>query len=477
MISPLFVVFIPLAAGILALFLKNKFSMNAITVITPFLHLLATAALFSSGATGKGSDLIQVDALSLIILLSISMLFLPVSIYAISYMDKESDGKFDITTRKVFVCCLMVFVASMSLSTITKNMGLIWIAIETTTIASAPLIAINKTQRSLEAVWKYLILCSVGIALALLGNLFLAVAENGKSTAETVQWLKAAFILLMVGYGTKAGLAPMHTWLPDAYSEAPSPVFPLLSTALLNCALLGIVRVAEIANRALLVNFTSDILILFGLVSLGFAAAFLLFQQDYKRLLAYSSIENVGIITFGFGISFAGSEGALLHILSHSVIKGALFLTAGNILLIYRTKAIHAATGLIATNKPTGLLFFFGFLAITGFPPFGTFFSELKIISASFSTGHELEGTIFVIALVVSFIGLSKAFIRMSLGKPQITTTQQNKCLIPISMILPQIILLLVAILLGLFLPDKLESLFREGAAILTGSFDGKIIP
>jgi hydrogenase-4 component F len=240
----------------------------------------------------------------------------------------------------------------MTLVITARHIGLMWVAVEATTLASAPLIHFHRHHRSLEAAWKYLVICSVGIAIALLGNFFLVVATGpvgkrfGSITISELmthareldpRWLKAAFLLLLVGYGTKIGLAPLHAWLPDAHSEAPSVVSALLSGALLNCAFLAILRIHAVCEAAGLGDFSKGLFLLFGVVSMAVAAVFIVGQSDYKRMLAYSSVEHMGIAMFGVGLGGIAGFGALLHVVNHSLAKAMLFLLAEYLAAYRRT--------------------------------------------------------------------------------------------------------------------------------------------
>ncbi|MCI5151448.1 MAG: hydrogenase, partial [Candidatus Electrothrix sp. MAN1_4] len=311
-----------------------------------------------------------------------------------------------------------------------QDMVVLWIAIEATTLMSAPLIFLHRSRTALEATWKYVMICSVGIALALLGCFLIVLSMDlggvdvpitFSSLAQVADqldpiWLKAGFIFLIIGYGTKMGLAPMHTWLPDAHSEAPSPASALLSGALLNCAFLGVYRGHQLLHQAGLGEFSGDILMSFGLLSMIIAAIFIFDQTGYKRMLAYSSIENMGIIAFGVGIGGLATYGALLHLIHHSLIKSSLFLSAGNILLGYGSKLIEKTGNMAKLFPKTFTAFFAGFAGISGFPPFGIFISEILIIMGAFQQGRTLPAAIFILALIFIFAGASRLVMKMSFG-------------------------------------------------------------
>jgi len=378
---------------------------------------------------------------------------------------------------------------------VSKHFGLLWVAVEATTLASAPLIFFHRQRSALEATWKYLLVCSVGIALALLGNFFLAVAASapGRAPIPLVvealvaagksldpMWLQAAFIFLLVGYGTKMGLAPMHTWLPDAHSEAPAVVSALLSGCLLNSAFLALLRAFQVLNAAGMRDFAQSLLLAFGLISLLFAAVFIIGQTDYKRLLAYSSVEHMGILAFGIGIGGLGTWGSLLHTLNHSLTKAMLFLVAGNIYLATHTKQMRGVGGLGHQMPMTGTLWLLGLFAITGAPPFGPFISEFTILRAAFHTGHYYAATAMLFLLAVIFIAMSGGMINMVQGQPRrglgpgAVVGGADGLPAPVSestlTILPPLLLALLVLILGLYLPPTLSQLLAQGAGLLTGS-------
>jgi hydrogenase-4 component F len=327
-------------------------------------------------------------------------------------------------------------------------------------------------------------ICSVGIGLALLGNFFLAVAASSSlggsallsirvlceraSTLHT-PWLKAAFIFLLVGYGTKMGLAPLHTWLPDAHSEAPSVVSALLSGALLNCAFVGILRVFQICSAAGLAGYAQGFFVAFGLLSIALAAAFLFAQRDYKRLLAYSSVEHMGILALGLGIGGTAAFGALLHAVNHSLTKAMLFLLAGNILAAYRTKTAQDVRGVLRRIPVTGVLWLAGLFAITGSPPFGTFVSELLILRGAMEQGRFVIAALYLGLLSVIFIGMASTMARMAQGEASpvpegAAPVREGRLAIG-----PPLALALAVLLLGVYLPPSLDAVLHRAAQALGG--------
>src|SRR5690625_3202819 len=297
-----------------------------------------------------------------------------------------------------------LFLLTMLLVMLFNNLALVWIAIELTTLISALLIAFYRKPSAFEAAWKYFIIGSLGIAFGLFGILFLfasgfdVIDETANSFNWTVlyefakeldpTWMSIAFVFVLVGYGTKAGLAPLHFWLPDAHSEAPSPISAVLSGVLLNTALYGMLRVYIIVHESL-GGIVHKWLLVFGLLSIGLMVPFILVQQDLKRMLAYSSVEHIGVIAFGIAIGGPlGIYGAMLHMLNHSLTKSLLFMTAGNINQKFQTKDIFRLSGVLRAMPLTGIAFIIGILAIAGAPPFNIFLSEFMIMLPGFKHGY-----------------------------------------------------------------------------------------
>ncbi|HQH72514.1 MAG TPA: proton-conducting transporter membrane subunit, partial [bacterium] len=429
----LWLIALPGAAGAVSFWLPWERARRGLLILAAGLHLFMTGACWVIPPAPRLGGWLVLDGIGLLFLTIISVLFLASAIYSAGYLRREqaspsreeSDGGNAPEAR--FIACLLAFQATMTLVVTSHHFGLFWVAMEATTLASAPLIYFHRHTLSLEAVWKYLMICSVGIALALLGNFCLVVAAT-TSRGEPVSlvlgdliqpgrsyqivWLKAAFIFILVGYGTKMGLAPLHTWLPDAHSESPSLVSSLLSGALLNCAFLGILRAQQVGAAAGIASFGQDLLVGFGLLSIAIAAVFIIGQNDYKRLLAYSSIEHMGILALGVGLGGVGIFGTLLHAVNHSFTKGMLFLVAGNILAAYRTKSVARVQGVTRVLPVSGVLWIMGFLAITGTPPFGPFLSEFTILKAAIDQGRPAVAAAYLIFLSVIFMGMAATFLR-----------------------------------------------------------------
>lgn len=487
----LLLVLVPAAAGGMAFFIRKDGPRRALLVATAAVHALLTAGM----AAGILDDAplwgwLFLDGMGRLFLGITSALFLVAAIYAVGYLRREAAGRhrdfdegflFDNVPEAVFTGCLLLFLAAMTLVTVSHHFSLIWVGIEATTLFSAPLIYYHRHHRSLEAAWKYLLICSVGIALALLGNFLLAVATTRSDGEQTglflgdliklgpglhVVWVKAAFLCLLVGYGTKMGLAPLHTWLPDAHSESPSVVSALLSGALLNCSFLGILRALQVCGAAGQAAFGQELLVLFGLLSMAFAGVFILGQPDYKRMLAYSSVEHMGILALGVGLGGAAAYGALLHAVNHSLAKAMLFFAAGNIVAAYQTKAVSDVRGLMRVLPVTAGLWLAGFLAITGSPPFGPFLSEFTVLKGALDQGRWAIAALYLALLGLVFVGMATAVLKMVQGRAAVEAPRAKE---PALSIVPPILLGIAVLVLGVYVPPPLSRLLQSVAGALAG--------
>jgi hydrogenase-4 component F len=466
---------LPFATGVAAFLLPQTVG-RLLLVFTGVLHLGISVAIWATHPASLFPDYFAITPEGLLSLLVISLLFFLISIYTIAYLKAS-----EIQAEHVFTGSMLLFLSTMTMVTLSDHIMVMWIAIEATTLASAPLIYTHRSKASLEATWKYVLICSVGIAMALLGSVLVTVAMDvGKvdapisfsaMTAVAQQmdpmWLKAGFVFILVGYGTKMGLAPMHTWLPDAHSEAPSPASALLSGVLLNCAYLGIFKTSKIMHAAGLDGFSSPILIVFGLISIIAAATFILKQTEYKRMLAYSSIENMGIIAFGTGIGGLGAYGAMICLIHHSLIKSSLFLTSGNILLGFGSRLINQTGCLVKSMPKTFVAFFGGFAGISGFPPFGIFIGELLIIIGAFRTGNLVGAGLFIFSLCVIFAGFANNIMKISFGDSDAAIRIDES----VSLVWPQYILLLTSLVLCFWMPDTLYQTIVNAVTPIGGGF------
>ncbi len=437
-------------------------------------HLALTLAALRSHDVAALGGWLKLDDLGRLVLPLVSVLFFACSLYAPGYLALRRER-----SNRVFVPCLLFFLAMNSLIVESQHLGLMWVAIEATTLAAAPLLYFNHNARSIEATWKYLLIGSVGIALALFGTFFLAYAalRAGLGTslffADLVReaprlsrpWLHAAFVLLFVGYGTKMGLAPMHTWKPDAYGEAPGIVGTLLAGALTSCAFLALLRFYQIVAAGGEAAFARQLMIGIGLLSMAVASVFMARQRDYKRMLAYSSVEHMGILVLGVGIGGAGVYGALLHLVNNAIPKGVLFLSAGNIHRAYGSKSIDDVRGALRRLPFSGALFLAGFFAVTGSPPFAPFLSEFTIVRAAMTSGHAVVGGLFLVMLAIVFIGMGGAVLAVTQGEPPPSEPEGFRD--RLGTVAPIALLMAVVVLLGVYVPAPLNALLRNAAAFV----------
>ncbi|MGH7819466.1 MAG: proton-conducting transporter membrane subunit [Candidatus Binatia bacterium] len=476
MLLPLLVV-LPAILGAAAFAMRSLEWKLRLLVCGAAAHAALTAAAWFVPPPPAPALGLALDPLGLTFLTIASALFLAAAVHSLGYVPRESRAP---ETTGRYVPSLFLFLAAMTLAAESAHFGLLWVAIEATTLASAPLVSYQRTHGALEAMWKYLLLCSVGIALSLLGTFFLGFAFANRppdeqslwlaallAAAPTADpaWLRAAFLLAAVGYGTKMGLAPLHTWLPDAHSEAPSPVSALLSGALLNCAFLGILRFFQVAVAAGAGALARDVLLVLGLVSLAVAAGSILGQRDYKRLLAYSSVENMGIVAVGIGVGGGASYGALFHAVNHSLAKAMLFLLAGNVLLAYHTKTASEVRGVSRELPATGALLLAGLFAIGGLPPFGLFQSELTILLAALASDRIVVAVAFLALVAIAFVGFAAMLLPMTSGR----RTVAEPAAPPESWLLvgPPLLLGAAVLVLGVWVPPGIDGVLRSAAALL----------
>ncbi|WP_028581931.1 proton-conducting transporter transmembrane domain-containing protein [Desulfogranum japonicum] len=464
---------LPFAAGIVAFILPAQLG-RALLVCTAIGHLVLGLMGWTGRLTPAYNQFFAGSPEGLLILMVTSFIFTCIALYSFSYV-KETE----ISQKRVFNGCMLFFLGTMSMVTVSEHPLVLWIAIEATTLVSAPLIYIHRSQKALEATWKYVLICSVGIALALLGSFFVTLALDIVDTHQPLSftmlnelavqldpvWLRVGFLFIVIGFGTKMGLAPMHTWLPDAHSEAPSPASALLSGALLNCAFLGIYKAHVLMVNAGLGDFSGNMLVVFGLISMVVGGVFILGQSDYKRMLAYSSIENMGIIAVGVGIGGLGLYGAFIHLIHHSLIKSSLFLSAGNILLGFGTKQVRQVGGIIRHMPKTFVTFFSGFVGIAGLPPFGLFVSEFMIIVAAVRAERYLGVAIFIAALVLVVGGAGRVVMGMSFNDSTETIAVRETFL----RLIPAYTLLLASVVLCVWIPESLYTTILNSIQAIGG--------
>jgi len=450
----------PLLAALLSLRLRAPGALHAVTLAAMAAAagaaIGAAARLLDSGPFLAYDGLLSVDGLTVFVLLIMTVIGLMFALYSRSYLDHYLAAG-TITPARIsrYYCLFHLFMFAMVAASLVNSLGLLWVAIEGTTLATTFLINFFKRRESLEAGWKYLILCSVGIALALFGTVLmysssvraLGEAAGSLNVTELLRAagrldphiVKLAFVFILVGYGTKIGLAPMHTWVPDAYSEAPAPVSAMLAGVLETVAVYAVLRCKTVVDAVAAPGYAGTLFILFGFVSFAIAAFFLLLQRDVKRLFAYSSIEHMGIAAIGFGAGGVGTFGALWHLLGHALAKSLAFFAAGNIRMRFGTREIGRITGVMQAQPVTALALVVATLALVGLPPFALFVSEVSVVSAlsaqvyagdTFHLGRFLTITVadgvrnlalvllFLLVSLVAFGGLMYRVMGMVWGAP-----------------------------------------------------------
>jgi hydrogenase-4 component F len=476
----LFTILAPLALAAVGFALPSNRRRPLALLAGALLHAAGVAALLAAPPAARPGAWLVLDPLGRLTLLTATVLFLASAVYAQGYLARRADRD-----NRVFVGGLLVLLSAMTVVALSHHLGLTWVAMEASTLSTAPLIYFNHNARSLEAAWKYLLIGSLGIALALLGTFFLALSgaapagprsllvEDLVAAGATLSrpWVRAAFVFLLVGYGTKMGLAPLHSWKPDAYGEAPGILGGLLAGGLTSFAFVSIVRVLQVTLAAGEGAFARDALVGLGLLSIGLAAVFVVGQRDFKRMLAYSSVEHMGILALGVGLGGGAAAGAFFHCVNNGLTKGVLFLSAANIHRAYGSKSTEEVRGAARRLPLSGPLFLAGFLAITGSPPFAPFFSEFAIVSGAFGAGRFWVGGLFLAFLAVIFVGMGTTVLDVVQGDPgdapHVPGAGDSWLTAG-----PPLALLCIVLLLGLFLPQGLKDLFGAAAGLVGGGWE-----
>ena len=473
-------------------------AVNVAAFALTFLLALAVASqVLRSGDISLWNGFLYADSLSALVILLNASVALVCSVYAVGYLrEDERSGRLDddagsntdggntasFKLRKYYALTpLLVF--SMLLVTLANNLGVMWAAIELTTLASVFLVTFYGKVTSLEAAWKYAMIGGVGLSMALFGTLLTYYAGHkfpGSEGLAGLNWsvlvrqaaqldktsMRMAFVLVLLGYGTKAGLAPMHTWKPDAYSEAPVPTAAILSTALMNCAIYALVRFYVLTSRCLGAEYPGHFLLLLGIFSMGIAAPFILVQKNFRRLLAYSTIDQAGMMITALGIGGKLAAFALmLHMTFHTVAKSLLFLSAGDIYQCFKTDLFQRIKGGVLRVLPlTGAAFCLGTMAIVGLPPFSLFQSEFLMLRAAFGTGHFLTAALFLLFGIGVFTGITLHVSGMLLG-----TSEEPRAPWQPWRHTPIVLLAVLLIVIGFWLPASLLELVRRAALVVSG--------
>ena len=480
----LFPLLVPLAGALFVLMCRKPRLVVQAALTTGALELIAISIavwnIHTKGVLNAGHYL-RADGLTSFFLINLGLISVLVLVYSAGYLRHVPEGRF--SSLRWFYGLVLLLLFTMVAVYLSANLGMMWIAVEATTLASALLVGFYNTEGAVEAGWKYLIVCTVGIAFALFGTiaLYLAAVKGGVSPESALDWstlmvaapgfmgsgelVKLAFVFVAVGYGTKVGFVPMHSWLPDAHAEAPSPISALLSAVLLNCAMYALLRFDAITSRAIGSGFSHTLLLIFGGASIAVASLLMIVQRDLKRLLAYSSIEHMGIVAIGVGLGGAlGLYGALLHTFNHSIAKTLLFFTAGNVRENYGTLRMERIRGMARSLPWAGSALILGGLAITGMPPFGLFVSELLILTAAFSAAHYFIAVLMLIAISVVFGALLYHFQQMLTGKPDDAPKQP---VLQTSEFAVMGVCVLCLLVLGVHIPAAFASVLRAAMAVL----------
>ena len=483
----LLLVLAPASAIALILLIGRPRAAEALNLLASAVSLAAIVAILTrhdAAATFWGGYVI-IDGLGTWTILCAAIVYFLASLYAVGYMRLLGEE----ARLARFYAMFAAFGLSTLIAPMMNNAGLYWIAIELTTLISTFLVAFEQEATSIEAAWKYIIVVSAGISLALLGTVLFywagafVIGPTYDMTWKVLQevapqlnpaLVSLAFLLVLIGYGTKVGLAPMHTWLPDAHSEGPAPVSALLSGALLNTAMVGVVRYLAVANAAGIPGLAQGTLLALGSFSLLVAALFIVRQKGVKRLMAYSSVEHMGIIALGFGFGGSlGIAGALYHMLNHSLNKSAMFFGAGAVMRAYDTKRIPSIRRVLKHFPVLGGLWLAGAVAITGAPPFALFLSELTIIRAGLAASQYVLIGVMAVLLIVIFVGFLNHF-RIMYFEDGESNDPDVHAITP-WMIAPMGLAIVPLLAMGLWWPQALWDHFQTialslGAAPVTGT-------
>ena len=468
----LMLIIVPLIAALVAFATPSESVRPYVVAAAGLLHFGVVLFVRNGDAYGW----LAVDPLGHLVLIVVSLLFALCSLYGIGYLQFRKERP-----NRIFCVCLLTFLAMASIITLAQHLALMWVAVEGATLSTAVLIYFNQNARSLEAAWKYLLIGSVGIALALLGSLFVAYAalHGAGGEADLIfssllqhagvlsrPWLRAGFVLLLVGYGTKMGLAPMHTWKPDAYGEAPGIIGALSAGGMTNCAFLAVLRVYRVLQAAGEGAFARELFVVIGLLSMAVAMIFMAGQHDFKRMLAYSSVEHMGILVLGIGVGGLGVLGALLHMINNALTKVVLFLSAGNIHRAYASKRIDDVTGALRRLPLSAALFLAGFLAVTGSPPFGPFISEFTILNSAMMRREYVTASLFLGFLAIIFVGMGATVLRVVQG-PISPAGERSTYRDGFWKTAPMFAALALVVVMGVWIPSPVYAFVERAARML----------
>ncbi|GAB4509213.1 MAG: hydrogenase 4 subunit F [Sulfuricaulis sp.] len=476
---------IPLAGIVLMALIGHTRAAGWVNVILSAVSFVVSVWLalivYADGPLLSPSRMLYIDAFNVYLVTLTAFVGLTTAIFSRPYMQHEVETRQIGKGRmRLYHSMYQGFMFAMQAALTTNNVGILWVAMEGATLATVLLVSLYRTPEAVEAAWKYFVLCGVGIAQALFGTvlLFFAAERVAPARDDALLWnvlydsaaqleptvLTLSFVFLLVGYGTKVGLVPMHNWLPDAHSEGPTPMSAILSGLLLNVALYALVRVKMIVDGSLQSNLAGHLMMGFGLLSFMVAGLFLHRQRDIKRMFSYSSIEHMGLMTFAFGIGGPiATFGALLHMTVHSLTKSAIFVTVGHAAQIAGTQSIEKIRGLIRTQPTVGWGLLIGTVAIAGFPPFGVFTSEFLVLIATMKSWPWLTVPLLV-GLAIAFAGLFRHIHPMVYGDPP-----EGQVPVRANM-LPVMIQLGLVLWLGIAIPVFLSKWFEQATVLISGS-------
>ncbi|HJW24195.1 MAG TPA: hydrogenase 4 subunit F [Rhodocyclaceae bacterium] len=475
---------IPLAGGLVLALVGHRSSARDINVAFSLGTFLAAAALtvqvVAAGPVFALEGEFFIDPLNVFLVALTAFVALTTAIFSRPYMLVELDhGKMTPRRMRLYHSMYQFFSFTMLVALTTNNLGILWVAMEAATLTTVLLVSVYRTPASLEAAWKYFILCGVGIAQALFGTILLYMAANpiighgvGSLLWTNLEAIKdhlnptivsLAFVFLLLGYGTKVGLVPVHNWLPDAHAEGPTPISAVLSGLLLNVALYAVIRCKVLTDGALHSHFAGNLMMGFGLVSVVAAAFFLSRQKDVKRMFAYSSIEHMGLMTFAFGMggpiaNFAG----LLHMTVHSLVKSAIFFAVGHAAQKAGTQIMEDIRGLLKVSPTVGWGLMLGALAILGMPPFGVFASEFLILTTAMRD-QPWATPFLLLALGVAFAAIFSRVQPMVFGDTHLKPLAHPPALVPV------FVHLSLGLMLGLYIPPYLDGWYRQAASMIGG--------
>ena len=469
-----------LTAALTGLIFKRRVIIE-ITSVTAALVIFAATIRIAMRVADSGTyspySFFSVDALGAIVMMIIATVGLAAMVYSVAYIRREmAKGIIGLTRHRQYFSLLSLFLVAMFVAVAASSPLFTWVFVEATTLSTAFLISFYNKSSAMEAAWKYLIINSIGLLLALFGTLLYSSFAGGLSEVHLLTWnslmahatqlnpaiAQAAFIFVLIGYGTKVGLVPMHTWLPDAHSKAPAPISALMSGVLLNVALVAVLRCAAVTNTVVGHAFSQHLFVAFGTASVLLAAFVIVTQKNYKRLLAYSSIENMGIMALGIGFGGIGAFAAILHMIYHSLIKSSLFFTAGNFLLKYGSAYIAKVKGSLGIIPVTSVLFLVGLFAVAGFPPFGIFLTEFFTLSAGWKNFAVVVAFV-VVALAVAFVGFFRNANAMVLSQSSEDAPEAGEK--NIWLVIPSLALIALALVLTFYTPPFIHTLLNEASA------------